>query len=283
MRVCSSGLPALAGVLLVAPSSTVRPVGAHMRHGCILDSNGLTKGNVRETAVGTAVPNVAADCSQGTAELGNRAPELAEDAPRCMPSRGSLLEALVQLGNTRRWLPWSCARSAQVTAVGLGGFESRAARRGRSCRPEESTPSLGTGVLNNLPVRLVLGAACTEPLSASNLAVKDTRRRYAESRATAPGEPKCWRLPGVSWPRQRTTEASQPFAQIPRTEFRAAVGFDVSGRCPNTSPNLPFRRRVYTNTLTGVSRGPKKAHGKCPGAPRRLIRRRSIFFHCALE
>ena len=45
----------------------------------------------------TAVPNVAAERSQGTAELGNRAPELAEGAPGCMPSRGSLLEALMQL------------------------------------------------------------------------------------------------------------------------------------------------------------------------------------------
>ena len=270
---------------MVAPSSTVRPEDAHMRPGCILDANGLTQGNVRETAVGTAVPNVAAERSQGTAELGNRASELAEDAPRCMPSRGSLLEALVQLGNTRRWLPWSCARSAQVTAVGLGGFESRAARRGRTCRPEESAPSLGTGVLNNLPVHSVLGAARAEPPSHLKLG----RQRHAETvrtqntRATAPEEPKCWRLPGASWPRQRTTEASQLSAQTPRTEFRAAVDFDVSGRCPNTSPNLPFRRSVYTNTLTGVSRGPKKAHGKCSRAPRRLIRRRSIFFHGASE
>ena len=103
------------------------------------------------------------------------------------------------------------------------------------------------------------------------------------TRATAPEEPKCWRLPGASWPRQRTTEASQLSAQTPRMEFRAAVDFDVSGRCPNTSPNLPFRRSVYPNTLTGVSRGPKKAHGKCSRAPRRLIRRRSIFFHGASE
>ena len=73
------------------------------------------------------------------------------------------------------------------------------------------------------------------------------RQRHAETVrrmntcATAPEEPKCWRLPGVSWPRQRTTEASQLSAQTPRMEFRAAVDFDVSGRCPNTSPNLPFR------------------------------------------
>ena len=119
MRVCSPGLPALAGVLLVAPSSTVRPEDAHMRPGCILDSNDLTQGNVRETAVGTTAPVAATGCSRGTARPGNRAPELARNAPRYIPSRGSLPEALVVLGDIRRWLPWSYEKDTQEAPLVL--------------------------------------------------------------------------------------------------------------------------------------------------------------------
>ena len=143
------GLPALARVLLVAPLSSVWPKGAHMHSGRVLGSNGLrfTKGNVRETAVATAVSTMAARCSRGLAGPGTWAPELAKDALRCIPSRSSLLEALVVLGDIRRWLPWSYERDTQETLLGLGGFGNEPARRRRSCRPSERAPALGTGAV----------------------------------------------------------------------------------------------------------------------------------------
>ena len=77
--------------------------------------------NDKETAVGMAVPSAALMCPRGTAALSDLAPELAEGALRYMPSRGSLLEALVQLGNTRRLVPWSyCVRAALTIALGQG-------------------------------------------------------------------------------------------------------------------------------------------------------------------
>ena len=150
MRVCSPGLPALAGVLLVAPLrglSSVRPKGAHMRSGRVLGSNGLHTGNVRETAVATAVSIMAARCSRGFAGPGTWTPELAKDALRCIPNRSSLLEALDVLGDIRRWLPWSYERDTQETLLGLGGFGNEPARRRRSCRPSEHAPALGTGAV----------------------------------------------------------------------------------------------------------------------------------------
>ena len=100
LRVCSPGLPALAGVLSVATLGSVRPKSAHMHSRRVLGSNGLHTGNVRETAVATAVSTMAARCSRGLAGPGTWAPELAKDALRCIPSRSSLLEALVVLGET---------------------------------------------------------------------------------------------------------------------------------------------------------------------------------------
>ena len=77
--------------------------------------------NDEETAVGMAVPSAALMCPRGTAALSDLAPELAEGALRYMPIRGSFLEALVQLGNTRRLVPWSyCVRAALTIALGQG-------------------------------------------------------------------------------------------------------------------------------------------------------------------
>ena len=147
LRVCSPGLPALAGVLSVATLSSVRPRSAHMHSRRVLGSNGLHTGNVRETAVATAVSTMAARCSRGFAGPGTWAPELAKDALRCIPSRSSLPEALVVLGDIRRWLPWSYERDTQETLLGLGGFGNEPARRRRSCRPSERAPALGTGAV----------------------------------------------------------------------------------------------------------------------------------------
>ena len=147
LRVCSPGLPALAGVLSVATLGSVRPKSAHMHSRRVLGSNGLHTGNVRETAVATAVSTMAARCSRGFAGLGTWAPELAKDALRCIPSRSSLPEALVVLGDIRHWLPWSYERDTQETLLGLGGFGNEPARRRRSCRPSERAPALGTGAV----------------------------------------------------------------------------------------------------------------------------------------
>ena len=119
--VCSPGLPGFAGIPSVAPLSLAWPASAHMHSGCLLDSKRSHTENNKETAVGMAVPSAALMCPRGTAALSDLAPELAEGALRYMPSRGSFLEALVQLGNTRRLVPWSyCVRAALTIALGQG-------------------------------------------------------------------------------------------------------------------------------------------------------------------